>query len=312
MLYIYLISGAILLYFGAESLIKGASSFAKRAGLPLMIVGLTIMGYGTGTPELIVSVQASFAGNGDIALGNVIGSNIANTALIVGIAAMLRPISVKRHFVQFHCPMMVIISVAFCFMLFFVNTISGIYAIIFLIAFICYTFWIIFLGKTKKEYQDEIVETVKITRYSSIWLEIVLILVGFFLLFWGGKFFLDGAVLLAKKLNISDAHIALSVVALGTSLPELATSIVAVIKKHEDIALANIVGSNVFNILAIIGGAAAISPINIVDIKFFDSAFMAFLALLLLVFIRSASSIRRWEGFILFSLYCSYITYLFY
>ncbi|NGX43127.1 MAG: Inner membrane protein YrbG [Chlamydiae bacterium] len=307
---LFLFWGSVFLYFGAEFLIRGATSLALRIGLPLVVIGLTIMGYGTGTPELVVSIQASLGGKGDIALGNVIGSNIANIGLVLGFTALCRPISVKRQLVRRDVPIMVVVSFALCLLFFFNHNITRWKGLLFFLGFLIYTVLSIYLGKKEKEIELEIEEEKKPHKIKNRWIELGFMAIGFLLLFLGGKLFLDGSIALAKKFHISDAVIGLTVIALGTSLPEFATSVVAVMKRHEDIVLGNIVGSNIFNILAIVGIAALIHPIQIVGINWIDYTFMTLLACFFWLIVRSGSKITRWEGALFLLSYVGYITYL--
>jgi len=307
---LYLVAGVVLLYAGAEFLVRGGASFALRMGLPILVIGLTIMGYGTGTPELVVGIQASLSDKGDIVVGNVLGSNIANMGLILGFAAICRPISVKRQLVQHDGPVMVLVSLVLCLLIAINGDIGRWEGLLLCAGLVIHTWWTINLGKKEKEVEEEVEIEAHPHQLKSVKLDLVLIIAGLLFLFFGGKLFLEGAIAVAKRFEISDAVIGLTVVAIGTSLPEFATSIVAMIRKHEDIALGNIIGSNIFNILAIVGIAAIINPIHIVNINWVDYSYMALLTIFLWFIIHTRTQITRWEGAVMLISYFAYMTYL--
>lgn len=305
-----LLAGTVLLYGGAEFLIRGGASLALRMGLPILVIGLTIMGYGTGTPELVVGVQASLADKGDIVVGNVLGSNIANMGLILGFAAICRPISVKRQLVQHDGPVMVLVSLVLCLLIAINSDIGRWKGFLLCAGLVIHTWWTVYLGKKEKEVEKEVEEETHPHLLKSVKLDLVLIIAGLLFLFFGGKLFLEGAIAVAKRFEISDAVIGLTVVAIGTSLPEFATSVVAMFRKHEDIALGNVVGSNIFNILAIVGIAAIINPIHLVNINWIDYSYMALLTIFLWFIIHTRTRITRWEGALMLISYFAYMTYL--
>lgn len=306
MILAYLLSGTLLLYLGAEFLIRGGAALALRLGLPLLVIGLIIMGYGTGAPELVVSVQASLANEGDIALGNVIGSNIANTGLVLGFAAMVHPMPIHKRLLDTDTPFMILVALG----LFGIFLISPVYTriagVIFLAGLAVYTIWSIDHGmKTHIPVSEPSPHAMK------HWLQEVLCIVGgLALLLLGGKFFLTGAVTLAQLYGISDRVIGLTVVAIGTSLPELAASLVAAYKKQGDMAIGNVVGSNIFNMLGIVGFAAIINPIQVNSISWLDFFYMIALFIGLWLIIRKGDYITRREGALMFASYIAYMVYL--
>ncbi len=306
---LYLVFGLAFLWGGAEGLIRGGASFALRLGIPTMIIGLTVIGYGSGTPELIVSLQAGLIGKGDIALGNVIGSNIANSALILGVAAMICPIPINRQFLVYDIPIMIVVSVTLCIVLVVTRFIGAAIGFSFLVGIIFYSYCTIKQGLKNSVLIAMEQEEVHHLKLSCWWLEILLIALGLFALIFGGSLFLTGSIQLAKLLNVSDAVIAVTVVAFGTSLPELAITIIAVIRKHTDFVMGNIVGSNIFNILAIVGLTAAIQPIEVSDISLLDYTSMMGLALLIWIFGWSKRRVSRIEGGILCILYMLFLGY---
>lgn len=306
MMILFIIVGLICLYLGAELMIMGGAALALRLGLPIIIIGLLIMGYGTGTPELVVSIQAGLAGKGDIVLGNVIGSNIANTGLILGLVAMLQPITINKRLVLSDGPVMGAAALALCGFFIFGKRITAIDGTLLLIALIVYTVWSIYNGKKTHKPEDE----PHPHKMRSIWFEIFFVIGGLFLLILGGSLFLKGAIGIAKVYEISDRIIGLTVIALGTSLPELATSLVAVYKKHGDMAIGNVIGSNIFNILAIIGITALIEPMSVENIHWVDYTYMGVLMFGLWLIISKGTKISRWEGSLLFGSYVVYMCYL--
>ena len=309
MIPLLLVSGIIFLWSGAELLVRGGASLALRLGIPILVIGLTIMGYGTGTPELVVSVQAVLVGKGDIALGNVIGSNIANTALILGLAAIFRPIPVKKQFLIHELPFMTLITGGFCILLLMTNHIGRLLGLLFLFGIVLYTYRAIRHGRRNYELIKLEQKEINHLKLKNWWLEFVFILLGLIILIFGGNFFLRGSILLAKIFNISDAVIAVTVVALGTSLPELVLSIIANLKKQGDFIIGNIVGSNIFNILVIVGVTAMVQPIQIVGITWEDYTSMLFLAVIMWMMAKANNIISRFEGIILLSGYVAFIWY---
>jgi len=307
---LFIIGSLVVLYFGAEWLVKGAASVAERFGVSSLVVGLTVVAFGTSTPELIVSTQAAMDGLGGISIGNVLGSNIGNIGLILGISALIYPLKAQMQLIRFDTPVMILTTLLFL-VLFLDQRIGRIEGIVFVAGAMAYTIFNIIksrkehLKKVLKEYDDAVP---KISRHWA--LDVLFIIAGFAALIIGSEFLVDNAVHLARLLGLSEAVIGLTIVAIGTSMPELATSVVAAIKKQPDIAIGNVVGSNIFNILGILGISSLIKPIATPDINLTDSLVMIGLSLLLLPFIRSGFTLRRWEGGLLLVIYITYITYL--
>lgn len=306
---IYLVGGLIMLFIGAEGLVRGSSNLAIKIGIAPLVVGLTVVSFGTSAPELVVSLKAAISGNGSISLGNIIGSNIANIALILGVAALIRPLKVHANVIMREIPIMIAISV-----LLLVLMIDGEVGfndgLIFIIALIIYLVVNVILARKEKnaEVDAEFKEGLK--SKFGILLSIVFIIVGLALLLIGANLFVQSAVAIAKIFNVSDAIIGLTVVAIGTSLPELITSIVAAYKKEADIAIGNVVGSNIFNILGILGITALVIPISSVGISYVDLGVMLFTAIILFPLSRTGFSISRLEGAFLLAGYAGYIYYL--
>ena len=312
--YILFILGFPVLIKGADILIDGASSIAKKFRVSDLMIGLTIIAFGTSAPELIVNLIASFRGSTDLAVGNVFGSNISNILLILGITAIIYPLAMKRGTVWKEVPFSLLAIVAVAFLAndliidgvgpSLLSRIDGVILLLFFIIFIYYTFG---LGKLKGE--EKI--TVKVHSMPKSFL---LVAIGAVALALGGQWIVNGAVEIAKSFGISEAFIGLTIVAIGTSLPELATSVVAATKKNADIAVGNIVGSNVFNLLWILGLSATIKPLSYsIDLNF-DGwiVIMATFLLFIFMFIGKKQILERWQGIAFVGIYVFYILYLIY
>lgn len=307
---LYIIGSLVVLYFGANALVKGAASVAERLGVSSLVVGLTVVAFGTSTPELIVSVKSTLDGFGGISIGNVVGSNIANIGLILGLSALIFPLKAHMQLIRFDTPVMIL--TALLFLVFFLdNTIGRVEGVVLLAGIIGYTVFNVIKSREEhkkivlKEYSDSVP---KISRHWA--LDALFILAGMAALMIGSEFLVENAVSLARIIGLSEAVIGLTIVAIGTSTPELATSIVAAVKKQPDIAIGNVVGSNIFNILGILGVASLIKPINAPDINLVDTLVMIAMSLILLPFIKTGFTLRRWEGAMLLAIYFGYIWYL--
>ncbi len=258
--------GFALLVKGADFLVDGASGVAKRFHIPEIIIGLTIVSIGTSMPELFVSITSAIDGYSDMAIGNVIGSNLCNLLLILGISAAINPIIFKKETKLIEIPICLGTSIVFLILANIGNSISRIDAIILIalfIAFICYTIMMAKKGEDFDEIsEEEKQQSAKEGKKRKIIVNIIYIIVGIIALKIGGDLVVEHSEKIAKMFNVSDKIIGLTIVAIGTSLPELVTSVTAALKKNSDIAIGNIIGSNIFNMLLIIGAAAAISPMN--------------------------------------------------
>ena len=310
---LYILGGSAGLFIGAEGLVRGSSSLALRLGISPLVVGLTVVAFATSGPELFVSVKAAIEGNPGIVVGNVVGSNICNIALILGVAALISPMQIKTQVVRREIPILIIIT--FIFLLLFVlldftiSRITGVLFVIGIIAYIIFGYKYALNEKSNLGLSKEFEKSIPKTAYK-IWQTILLMIFGLGLLVLGSILFVDGAVAIAVKLGVSQAVIGLTIVALGTSLPELTTSIVASFKNENDIAIGNAVGSNVFNILSILGISSIINPISNSGITIIDLSIMMFFTILILPLSKSKFTLRRWEGAILFGGYIAYIIYL--
>lgn len=304
-----LIAGIVSLYFGAETLVRGSASLARRLKLTPLVIGLTVVAFGTSMPEMVVSVGAALSGTGAIATGNVVGSNIANIALILGVSAIICPLAVHVRVIRIDLPLMVLISFVLGAILYdqSVGRLEGAFFIIGLIAYTAFTLRAVRgeTADTQHVFEDAIPE-----KLVSVPASIGLVASGLVLLVLGARLLVTGAVTIAETFGLSEAVIALTVVAVGTSLPELATSIVAALKKEGDIAVGNVVGSNIFNILGILGVASVTRPLTETGMSPVDLGLMIALAVLLLPLARTGWRLNRWEGGFLLLTYVAYVAYL--
>lgn len=309
--FILFITGSlVVLYFGANALVRGAASVAERLGVSSLVVGLTVVAFGTSTPELIVSIQAATDGLGGISIGNVVGSNIANIGLILGLSALIYPLKAHMQLIRFDAPVMILTALLFL-VLFLDQKIGRIEGLVFLSGIIGYTVFNVI--KSRKEQQKLVINEFEesVPKVSRHWgLDVLFIVIGLAALMIGSEFLVKNAVGLARLIGMSEAVIGLTIVAVGTSTPELATSIVAAFKKQPDIAIGNVVGSNIFNILGILGVASLVRPISSPDINLTDTLLMIAMSLLLLPFIRTGFTLRRWEGAVMLIVYISYVVFL--
>jgi cation:H+ antiporter len=312
--YILFIVGFYILIKGADLLVDGASSIAKRFGISAIVIGLTIVAFGTSMPELIVNIFASIQDNTEIAIGNILGSNIANILLILGVSALIYPLAVKKNTTWKEIPLALLAVIALALMandrlvdgfnFSLLTRIDGLILLSFFAIFLYYTHGI---SKGSKEETNNIKER----RLST---SILMIISGLACLTIGGKWIVDGAVSIAASLGISQALIGLTIVAIGTSLPELATSAVAAYKKKADIAVGNIVGSNIFNIFWILGLSATIKPLPFTPALNFDILMTVIATLLLFsaMFIGKKRILERWQGIGFIIIYLCYIIFLIY
>ena len=306
-----LLAGLVALYFGAEWLVRGGASLAVRLGVTPLLVGLTVVAYGTSTPELIVSSTAAAQGQGAIAIGNVVGSNIFNIGVILGLTALISPMRVQFQLVKLDTPIMV--GVAVLFLLFFRDgSIQRWESLVFLAGIVLYTVVNVRLARrqTSADVRREFDESVP-KPTGSPWTDAGLIVAGLATLVLGSRLFVTGAVDLARLFDISDAVIGLTIIAAGTSLPELASSLMAAWRKQPDIAIGNVVGSNIYNILAILGVSGMMaSPINGQGVGLTDTLVMIGFSVLLLAIAWTGFNLKRWEGAVLLALYGGYLWHL--
>lgn len=304
--------GLLLVVWGADALVDGASSIARKFGISEFVIGLTIVGMGTSAPEMVVSFIGAIGGNADIAVGNVIGSNIFNTLLILGLTAMILPMNITSLNLKKDIPINIVITVLLLvlgmnFSIFGcgANRLSRVDGLV-LLALFCLYMYMSFHFDTPNNNEEEPGETKK-TGWA-----ILLIVLGLNGLVVGGKLFVDSAVSIAKMLNVSEKFIAVTILAGGTSMPELATCLVAAVKKKGQLALGNIIGSNVFNILLILGGSALIHPLSLEQIGFVDLGILLLSSLVILTsaYIGKKNKIDRIDGIFFVLLEIAYMTWL--
>ncbi|WP_412060567.1 calcium/sodium antiporter [Rubrivirga sp. IMCC45206] len=307
--------GVLLLLAGAEALVRGASALALRVGITPLVVGLTVVAIGTSSPELVVSVQAALAGKGGVAVGNVIGSNVANLGLIVGVAALLSPMVVDRDLVRIDMTVMLASMVALIVFL-LDGTLSRVEGGLLLLAAVVYTVLKIRASRQEvraataqlaPEVRDAMAEAAVEAGFKR---HMLLVVGGIALLVFGADRLLAGAVTAAELLGVSEAVVGLTLVALGTSLPELATTVVAARRGEAEIALGNAVGSNIFNVFSVLGPAALAKPIVAEGIGVDVEAIMIGFGLVTLIFLISGGQTKRWEGAVLLAGYGAYVWWL--
>jgi cation:H+ antiporter len=304
---IFILIGLALLGVGAEGLVRGSSSVALRLGVTPLVVGLTIVAFGTGSPEFVVSISSALQNNSGLALGNVIGSNISNIALILGIAALIKPLNVRSEIVRRETPVMVIITALF-WLLLYDGELSRIDGALLTAGAAAYTFLTYYLSKQERrqEIDDEFEEASDRSK-GGVWRDALFIVAGLVLLIAGANLLIEGAVYVARNFGLSDIVIGLTIIAVGTSLPELATSALAAKKGEPDVALGNAIGSNVLNILAVLGVTALIQPISTAGVRVLDLGVMLGSAILLNFFLGRKFILDRVEGSILIIGYLIYI-----
>ena len=311
MVIVYLLLGLGLLVAGAELLVRGASSLARAVGLSPLVIGLTVVAYGTSAPEFAVSMKAGLIGQADIAVGNVVGSNMFNVLLILGISALITPLAVSKQLVRLDVPVMICVSVL-AWLLSADGTVGRIEGAFLFTGIVLYSAFLVYHGRRQHAMEHPKPTGSPQPRRGRIVPSTVQILAGLVLLVAGARWLVEGATGLARLLGISELVIGLTVVAAGTSLPELATSVVAAVRRERDIAIGNIVGSNIFNILAVLGAAATVS--GRVDISpaalRFDIPVMTAVAVACLPIFFTGGRISRWEGALFIGYYFVYVAYL--
>ena len=305
----YIIAGFLLLVVGGEFLVRSSVGLSFKLKLSKIVIGMTVVSFATSAPELIVSLQAALDGHPDLALSNVIGSNIANIALVLGITAIIFPLMVDKDFYKMNWPMMVLASFALYFFLKNDLILSRVEGSILFISLMIFIFFMI--KKSRKNANEEVGDVDEALRETSNTKIAIWLLIGGAALWGGSELLVKGAVDIATKLGISERVIGVSMVALGTSVPELAASVIAALRKEKAISLGNLIGSNIFNIASVLGLTAIITPIKVTDQGLLsnDVFWMIAIAVLLLplVFIPMKLKISRVKGLVLFSAYIIFI-----
>ena len=303
---VLLVIGFVMLIKGADWFVDGAASLAGKFGIPQLVIGLTIVAMGTSAPEAAVSISAALQDNAGITIGNVVGSNILNVFVILGLASVIIPIAVKKSTIKYEIPFTIFVTGVLAVLGLWDNEISTLEGVILwglFILYLGYLFWMTKKGEAEVEENE--------SKLDKIWKMIVFILIGGGLIVWGSDVTVDAATSIAKYFHMSDQLIGLTIVALGTSLPELITSVTAAKKGNADIAIGNIVGSNLFNILFVVGTTALITPVVYAQSFLVDSIVaVGSMVLLLLLVLNKDSKLKRWGGTILLVGYAAYFTYL--
>ncbi|MGG0644895.1 calcium/sodium antiporter [Sporosarcina gallistercoris] len=313
MAYILLIVGFALLIKGAGFFVDGSSNIARLLQIPPILIGLTIVAFGTSSPEATVSIIAALEGNADVAVGNVVGSNIFNITLVIGLTAFLYPLKVESETIRKEIPFTLLASVALLILMsdmalqgFSSNMITRSDGFIFLLFLSIFMYYVIEIGlKSRKNATDD-----PVSENISWGKNIGVTIIGLAAIIFGGDLVVKNGTEIAYSLGMSETLVGLTIIAIGTSLPELVTSITAALKKESEIALGNIVGSNIFNILFVLGASATISPLAVNEKVFMDVVFMIALTVVLLIFSRTGFKIGKREGMVLTSAYIIYLIYI--
>jgi cation:H+ antiporter len=307
---LYILCGILCLYLGGEALVRGSAAIGRAFGMSPLVVGLTLVSMGTSSPELAASVAAVLKNAPAVSFGNVIGSNIANLALILGLVAAMRPLKIDRDFLVRDIPILLIVSF-WCIWIGWNGKITRFESVLLISALVVYLG--LLLKSTGKAPEIPVSSPSDHPKPTSIGLSILVSLVGIGLLVLGAHSLITGSVNLARAIGISERVIGLTMVAFGTSLPELASSVVAVLRKESNLVLGNLIGSNIFNILLILGVTAAVRPIAVADPGLlFDLSVMIGVSLLIALFMISGRRLTRLEGGVLVALYLGYVGFLFY
>lgn len=314
---VFLAIGLVLLVVGADSLVKGASAIASRFGISPVIIGLTVVAFGTSTPEMAVSVSAAITGNTDVAFGNVVGSNIGNILLILGLSAVAGALVVSQRLIKLDVPILLVVCVVVLVMA-LDGSIGRIDGALLFAGIIVYTGWLVRAARRERtditaEYTASVENLERGVIERSLAVQILLVVAGLGLLILGGQLLVNSATEIAESIGVSDLVIGLTVVAIGTSLPELATSVLASLRGERDIAVGNVVGSNLFNLMAVLGlsGVVADKGIDVAGGALtLDIPVMIASTLVLLPIFLNGFEIRRWEGFVLMAFYAVYVVYL--
>mgnify|MGYP001649248484 FL=1 len=324
---IILIVGFVLLIKGADFFVEGSSAVAKRLRIPSMIIGMTIVAMGTSLPECAVSVTASLTGNNSLAISNAVGSNIFNLLVVCGVCTLFVPLAVQKSTLQKEFPLSIFCAGLLLLLGYLGMTLGRIDGILFLIIFTGYLLWMIRSVKRARRtttpdaissIQEERIslseeEIEQVTSHINLlpaWKCLIFILGGMIAIKYGGDFVVDGASAIAVRLGLSQTLIGLTIIAMGTSLPELVTSIVAARKDEVDMALGNVIGSNIFNILLVLGVAAAISPVAFAWDNMIDIAVLIVISVITLIFAWTSKELNRKEGIIMLILYAAYMVYI--
>lgn len=312
--YFYLFLGLVFLAVGGEFLVKGSVSLALRLKVSTLVVGMTVVSFATSAPELLVSLDAALSGYSDISIGNVIGSNIANIALVLGFTALIFPLKITDDTYRTNYPMLLGVTLVLVALLYKFHAIQFWMGLLFVIALIIFGFLIVRSSRKKglqAAQEDELLQ--EVIDYSA-WQSFTYLLLGGVALYYGAEFLIDGAISVAREWGVTERVISISVVAIGTSVPELAASVVAGVRKEENLAVGNLLGSNIFNVLAVLGITSLVTDIPVVDAKILSKDIWVMLGFVLLLYpvmrVFSKHAINRFEGAVMLLAYILYIYFL--
>lgn len=319
---VLLVVGVALVLFGADALTNGASDIARKWGVSELIIGLTVVALGTSMPELVVSLISSIDNKPELAIGNVVGSNLFNTLIILGSTALICPISISKQVIGKDIPWSILVSTILLIMASgsilngdVNNQISRTDGMVLLLIFITFIYYTILVAKKddkedKKEAAEAQLEGQKETKHTPLWKSIIFVVLGLVGLVVGGDLFVDSASNIAFNFGMSESLVGLTIVAMGTSVPELATSVVAAFKNKAGMAVGNAIGSNIFNILLILGSSATVSPLRMGNITPIDLCMLLLVSLIVWLFARTSYVLSRWEGATMIGIYLCYMVYL--
>ena len=305
---VILVLGFVLLIKGADFFVEGSSSVARKLRVPPIIIGLTIVAMGTSLPELAVSVTASLAGNNTIAISNVIGSNFFNLIVVCGTCALFSPLVINKSVLKQDFPFSILCGILLLIVSYMGMELGRADGIIFIVIFIAYMAFLLRQALNARTVSND--DSNEEKKILPVWLCIIFIVGGVVAIKFGGDFVVDGASTIAKKIGFSDTLIGLTIVAVGTSLPELVTSVVASRKNELEMALGNVLGSNVFNILLILGIASAISPMSVIKDNIIDIIILTFVSFIVYIFAWTKQKIERKEGILMLLTYVTFMIYI--
>ena len=314
--YIYLILGLSLLTVGGEFLVKGSVSLALRLKISTLVVGMTVVSFATSAPELLVSLDAALSGYPDISLGNIIGSNIANIGLVLGFTALIFPLNITNDTYKTNYPMLLGVSLVFVILIYQFHAVQFWMGALFVLSLLIFIFLII--RSSRKNNLNTSNETEQLSKEEvksfPVWKSTIYLLLGGLALYYGSDFLINGAIAIAREWGVTERVISISLVAIGTSVPELAASVVAAVRKEENLAIGNLLGSNIFNVLAVLGITSLVTDIAVEDPKIYTKDVWIMLGFVILLYpvmrVFTKSTINRFEGSVMFLAYILYIYFL--
>ena len=305
--YVLLVVGFILLIKGADCFVDGSSSVAKKLKVPSLIIGMTIVAMGTSLPECSVSITASMSGQNGLSIGNAVGSNIFNLMVVCGLCALFAPLPVSQGTLKKEFPFSIMVALLLLALGSFGLSLGRLDGGVLLIVFVVFLLWMIMSAKKARSNAGDAEEEYEIL---PVWQCVIYILGGIVAIKYGGDFVVDSASVIAKSFGMSDTLVGMTIVAFGTSLPELVTSVIAARKNEVDMAIGNVIGSNIFNILLVLGVAAAISPITFIMDNIIDTIALVVMSIMVLIFAWTKQKIERLEGAVMLLVYAGYMVYM--